>query len=120
MTGEIVWLHGPFPCGSWPDLKILRGALIKQLSPGEKVVADQGYRGESDYIVTPTGELDDITKPVRGRHETVNRRFKQWGILHRVFLHQVEKHQDCFFAVAVVTEVAIEHGEALFGIDYQE
>ena len=83
MTGHIVWIHGPFPCGKWPDLKIFRNAMKQQLSPGEKVQADLGYRGEPDYIVLPTG-VNDIGQRVRARHETVNKRFKQWGILHRV------------------------------------
>ena len=119
-TGEIVWIHGPFPCGKWPDLKNFRHSLKHQLGDGEKVVADLGYRGEPQHIVTPSGELDDITKIVRGRHEAVNRRFKQWGILHRVFRHQVDKHQDCFFAVAVMTELSLENCEPLFGVVYDE
>jgi hypothetical protein len=118
MTGHIVWIHGPFPCGKWPDLKIFRNALKQQLSPGEKVQADLGYCGEPDHIVLPTG-VNDIGQNVRARHETVNKRFKQWGILHRVFRHEVSKHQPAFGAVAVVTELAIEHGEELFGVgDY--
>ena len=39
LTGDIVWLHGPFPCGLWPDLKIFRKSLKQQLLEGEKVVA---------------------------------------------------------------------------------
>ena len=27
----IVWINGPFPCGSWPDLKIARHCLIHAL-----------------------------------------------------------------------------------------
>jgi hypothetical protein len=116
MTGHIVWIHGPFPCGKWPDLKIFRNAMKQQLSPGEKVQADLGYRGEPDYIVLPTG-VNDIGQRVRARHETVNKRFKQWGILHRVFRHEVSKHQPAFGSVAVITELAIEHGEELFGVE---
>ena len=95
-------------------------SLKHQLQPGEKVIADQGQRGEPDHIVTPSGDDDDVAKAVRGRHETVNRRFKQWGILHRVLRHQVAKHQDCFFAVAVITEVDIENGGSLFGVSYED
>ena len=87
---------------------------------GEKVVADLGYRGEPLCIVTPSGDITDPTNPVRGRHETVNKRFKQWGVLHRVFRHAAIKHQDCFFAVAVITELALENGEPLFGVEYDE
>ena len=117
-TGKIIWIHGPFPCGRWPDLKIFRSAMKHQLSVGEKVVADKGYRGEPNHIVTPTGERSEPEQRVRGRHGTVNRRFKQFGIMHRVFRHSVLKHQSAFGAVAVVTEVSIENGEPLFGVDY--
>ena len=44
-TGDIVWLNGPFPCGSCPDLEIFCLGLKNKLGPGEKVIADRGYRG---------------------------------------------------------------------------
>ena len=42
-TGDIVWINGPFPCGQWPDLKIVRHALMGVLLDGEKAEADMGY-----------------------------------------------------------------------------
>jgi hypothetical protein len=27
-----VWINGPFPCGSWPDLRIARNALVDALN----------------------------------------------------------------------------------------
>lgn len=119
LTGKVVWIHGPFPCGFWPDLKIFRHGLINMLGPGEKVLADGGYVGEPEYIVTPTGERD-IASNVRGRHETVNKRFKQWGILERVFRHDLSKHQDAMYAVGVLTELSLEMGEPLFNVNYKE
>ena len=88
------------------------------LSDGEKVIADKGYRGEDDWIVVPTGDINDPGKSVRTRHETVNKRFKQWQILHRVFRHDVQKHQPVLFAVAVITQLAIESGEPLYSVVY--
>jgi hypothetical protein len=119
-TGHIVWIHGPFPCGKWPDLKIFRYALKQKLANGEKVLADAGFRGEPEHVVTPTGVRGDLGQQVRGRHETVNRRFKQFGVLHRVFRHELIKHQSAFTAVAVITELALENGEPLFGVEYVE
>ena len=118
MTGQIVWIHGPFPCGEWPDLNIFRVGLKQMLTGGEKVIADLGYQGEPDHVVTPTGDISGMANRVRGRHEHVNKRFKQWNILHRVFRHQVERHQPAFFAIAVITEVALENGEPLYAIVY--
>lgn len=124
LTGDIVWIHGPYPCGRWPDLKIFRSALKGLLAAaggGEKVAADKGCRGESQCIVTPTGDSsDDVGKNARGRHETVNKRFKQWNILHRVFRHDVAKHQAVFSAVASITQIAINNGEPLYGLSYND
>ena len=117
LTGEIVWIHGPFPCGRWPDLKIFRSAMKNSLSPGEKVVADLGYRGEPNHIITPSGDRSEPESKIRGRHETVNGRFKNWAILQRVFRHEVQKHQPAFGAVAVITQLQLENGEPLFGME---
>ena len=118
LTGDIVWIHGPFPCGRWPDLKIFRSALKHALSAGEKVVADRGYRGEPDFIITPSGDSTEEEGPVRGRQETVNWRFKNWNILRRIFRHDVRKHQPAFGSVATITQLQIENGEPLYGVDY--
>ena len=45
-TGDIAWMHGPFPCGSWPDVKVFRNALVGELADGDMVEADKGYRGK--------------------------------------------------------------------------
>ena len=122
-TGWIVWIHGPFPCGAWPDLKIFRKALMGMLPIGEKVHADAGYKGES-CIVIPSDDMSPafarMAAMIRGRHETVNHRFKMFNILHRVFRHDVDKHQPVFGAVAVITQLALQNGEPLYSVEYAE
>ena len=49
-TGKIVKIHGPFPCGQWPDIKVFWHALISELEEGEKVEADLGYRGKPRHV----------------------------------------------------------------------
>ena len=81
-TGEPVWINGPFPCGSWNDLRIARSALVDALDPGEYYLADGGYRDGNQWSVTPSGHhrFDDRQKSVvRARHETYNKRLKDWG-----------------------------------------
>jgi hypothetical protein len=57
----------------------------------------------------------------RSRQETVNKRFKQWGCLSRVFRHHdLRKHSSLFRAVAVITQMAIENGEPLFSVEYTD
>ena len=49
----------------------------------------------------------------------MNKRFKQWGALgegKRSFRHNLEKHQTIFFAISVITQLAIENGEPLFDV----
>jgi hypothetical protein len=54
----------------------------------------------------------------RARHETVNKRFKQWACLQNVFRHNVDDHYFYFASVALCTQLAIENGEPLFGVWY--
>jgi hypothetical protein len=42
-TGDILWVNGPFMCGSWLDIKIYRRDLKQKLRVGEMVEADSGY-----------------------------------------------------------------------------
>ncbi|GKZ00549.1 hypothetical protein MPSEU_001007300 [Mayamaea pseudoterrestris] len=123
-TGHIVWIIGPFPCGEWPDIKIFRHALKNMLQQGERVEADDGYAGECpQFVVAPARFAEGAarvaaTTQVRARHETVNKRFKQWGCLKQVFRHELSKQSLVFRAVAVITQLAIENGEPLFAVAY--
>ena len=124
-TGYIVWFVGPFPCAE-SDIKIFRGDLMHLLSDGEKILADRGYNGEPDYIVTAT----DLEKHniwllrdyyiVRARHEAVNRRLKVWNILGHRFRHGVSKHADAFGAVAVIEQLKMENGEPMFAVEWED
>jgi hypothetical protein len=70
-TGVPVWTNGPYPRGTWPDLRIARHALVDALDPGEYYLADGGYRDGGQWSVTPTGRHDftDPQKSVVGaRH----------------------------------------------------
>jgi hypothetical protein len=96
---------------------------------GEKVHADLGYVGEPDCIVAPMDveandvggrEAQAIAAAIRARHESVNKRLKQFEVLKRVFRHDVQHHQPAFMACAVVTQVTIERGEPLYAVDYDE
>ncbi len=125
-SGDVVWFNGPFACGNWPDLKIFRHGLIFELDEGEKVEADSGYRGQPDSVCTPNCNvfINEVGKRqkelVRSRHETLNKRLKQWHCLHDTFRHDLEKHSFVFQAVAVIVQVAIENGEPLFRVDYND
>ena len=69
LTGDIVWINGPYPCGSWPDINIFRDALITELEAGERVEADDGYIGEHPgTIKCPKGAANNVsTLKIQGR-----------------------------------------------------
>ena len=126
VTGDIVWVHGPFPCGQYNDLMIFRSCLMHHLGPDERVEADDGYIGEHpEHIKYPR----DFTNPkktefmqqrVRNEQETVNKRFKNWGILKQVFRGRIEDHGTILHAIATITQVTINNGEKLFDCGYKD
>ena len=90
------------------------------LQAGEKAVADLGYRGEPATINLPeegTQEWIYRMAVARARHETCNRRFKQWNILQHRFRHNVDDHTTYFTAVAVITQLQIETTSPLFELN---
>lgn len=120
-TGHIVWAYGPFPCGSYPDLRSFRLRMKRALEPGEKVVADDGYKDASCLLRNDVeGQQRKVLADVRARQETANRRFKQFFILGHRFRHDVSLHSVCFHAVANITQLTIELGDPLFEVDYVE
>jgi hypothetical protein len=125
-TGDIVWLNGPYECGLWPDISIFRDSLLSHLETNERVEADDGYIGEHPlYIKCPKGfanpeETLFMQQRVRNRQETVNKRFKDWGLLKQVYRHEIPFHGSAFRAIAVITQLAINGGEALFQCGYRD
>ena len=95
-------------CGRWPDINIFRVGLKGRLNATEMVVADKGYRGDSkcrtpSHLVSRTDSR--ATNKALARHETVNKRLKQFKVLKEQFRHPLYKHKDCFYASAAATQV---------------
>ena len=40
LTGNVVWINGPFPCGRYNDILIFRISLMSHLTDRERVEAD--------------------------------------------------------------------------------
>jgi hypothetical protein len=121
--GNIVWLNDPFPCGTCNNLSFFQyGGLKDALVEGEWVEADDGYAVlDPEFVKTHSSpfhpeEYKAVWNKVRARQETVNKQFKQWGVICEVFCHDMMKHHMCFQAVAVLTQLSIENGEPLFQI----
>jgi hypothetical protein len=121
-TGWIVWVNGPFPCGT-TDLQISRSWLIEELDDGEKFLADGGYNDGGQYSETPNGLNNDdqrMKAAARARHETVNSRFKEFAILSQRYRHNLMRHGTVFMAVANITQLAIVSDRPLFSIQYND
>jgi hypothetical protein len=126
LSGDCVWVNGPYEAGMWNDIKIFRNALLSELEDGERVESDDGLRGLAPkYAKCPSSmgnkvELEAMQSLIRSRHETINKRFKQWNILKQIFKGEITHHGEYVSMVAVITQVAIEHGEPLFQVNYQD
>lgn len=126
LTGDLVWINGPYEPGIWNDLSIFRNALLSELIEGERVEADDGYRGDSPrYVKCPMSigshqEMEQAAAYVRRRQETINRRFKQWGVLKQVYRGDISAHGKAFRLCAIVTQLAINNGEPLFQVEYED
>ena len=124
LNGDICSLNGPFACGDWPDIKKIRTGLKGCLDEGERVEADAGYIG--DRKVKAPGPLYTDKKYIKmkkraaSRHETVNMRIKVFNCLTEKFRHGVPKHAICFRAVAVIVQLSIDCGEALFKVNFDD
>ena len=73
--------------------------------------------------VTPNGLNNAeqyMQKVARSRHETANKRIKQFSVISGVFRHDVDLHGLCFHAVANITQLAIRRNEPLFQVDYDD
>lgn len=117
LTGSIIWVNGPFPCGKYPDLKIFKSDMLKSLNDGEYVIADNGYP-HNRCITADNVEEDfsEIHSRIRARHETVNKRLKQFDVLKFEFRHSLNKHCICFHAVSELTAISLDSSEPLFDL----
>lgn len=123
-TGQIVWWHGPFLPGMFNDEMVFQEGLAQELGPGERVETDKGYVGSTPHWTRiPDGmehpDRSEMTAKVRLRHETCNKRVKQWGILKYPYRHDVMRHQTYFGAILTITNLAFVD-EPLFPVEYED
>ena len=122
-TGWIVWINGPFPAGEWNDLTIARSSLHEYLHNNEYYIADGGYRDGGQFSITPSGVHDYGERQrqvVHAKHETINRKLKQWAILNNKYRHDLQRHGKVFHAVANIVQLGLETDRPVFQIEYDE
>lgn len=125
-SGDICWWWGPFEPGIWNDNMIFQSALVHELEEGERVETDAGYKASApEHVKCPGTVMSDLgnkemSDRVRARHETVNKRLKQFKILSNPYRHAIVDHQKVFAAIAVLTQLCFENGEPLFPVEYHD
>lgn len=65
-TARITSINGPFPCGSYPDLKIFRNGIKSYVDKSEMVIADKGYPDSTVY------HDNELQKFESSRYEHIN------------------------------------------------
>jgi hypothetical protein len=123
--GDLVWIQGPYPAGGFNTIAIFNKVLRHFLKPGERVEADNGYVGAAEKIKCPDNpcnpvENEGMQSRARYRHETINGRFKTWGILQQTYRHDIRRHGEVFQAIAIMTQLAISNGSPLFSVEYED
>ena len=77
-TGNTCWFNGILFCGIMPDIYILHSKLKNKLLPGERVIAEEGYRGDPRLLDTDNyrrDKINSIVKDIRtfyACNETIN------------------------------------------------
>jgi hypothetical protein len=125
LAGNLVWVLGPYPAGRWMDVKIFDDILsnLLELEPGERVEADNGYVGHANKVKCPNNDCNPpenlrVQSAARSRHETFNGCLNNWGILEKVYRHDITVHGTVFYACAVITQLSVANGEPLFEVEY--
>ncbi len=98
---DLVWIHGPYPAGEYHTVNIFNKVLHHFLKPSEQVEADEGYAGHPDKVKRPANPCNPpenlaMQGRVRSRHETLNGRLKNWGILRQMHCHDILHHGNVF------------------------
>jgi hypothetical protein len=120
MSGWPIWINGPYPAGT-PDIVIFRDKLANRLPAGKLVLADSGYRGPENCMLSnayDSYEVKAFKRKHRARMEQYNGRLKNFRILEDVFrlkgASRLEKHKRIFYAVNVIVATQLASGFPLF------
>ena len=94
LAGNLVWIQGPYPASKNTDIKIFNKVLRNFLKPGERVKDDEGYRGHPNKIKCPgnaanPAENRGMQGRTRARHNMLNGRLNNWGILSQDFCQHI-------------------------------
>ncbi len=113
---KIIWVNSGYK-GVVADITIARSGFIQNLRNGQLALADLGYLGEPEKLLTPIKkkkgqELTDVEKNFNYRHnqerqivERVNKRLKIFKVVEYWNRKDFQFHEICVHAVAKITNL---------------
>lgn len=94
--------------------------ILDMIPDGFKIIGDNAYRGVPEKFSAPnphdTKNVASFKGRARARHETFNKRIKDYQIINQQFRNKLAKHKIAFEAVCVLVQYNIENGNGLFEI----
>lgn len=118
MDGNIVWISTPYR-GGVNDKTIFKRGLESVIPVGYLAIANQGYTAGPKLSIISEFDSEEVAifkKQTLSRHETANKRLKDFACLTTEFRHGVDMHCFVFDAVATICQYNITNGEPLFAI----
>jgi DDE superfamily endonuclease len=112
-THKLLWVSGPYEAGM-PDIEMARqpGGILTKIPEGKKIIADKAYRGEPEKLTCPnlhdSLQVASFKARARARHETFNKRIKDYQITRQEFRHSHGKHKIAFEAVCVLVQYDVD------------
>lgn len=107
-SGQIVWVHGPFPAGEYNDRGIFNLKMLSYLSDNGKVLGDLVYKGSKVvHGMIRNDENNKQARNLRAYDEQVNGKIKSFSSNTQKWRHPLTKHHYCFFAVASIVQITI-------------
>jgi hypothetical protein len=109
--------------GAKHDITVFKEGLADKLDAGEMVEADKGYTGLKVNTRRTSHDCENIDEwlqksDIRARQESVNHRFKVFGILkHHFRVRDLKQHGLVFRAIAAITQLNISRGNVLFQVE---
>jgi hypothetical protein len=109
--------------GAKHDITVFKEGLADKLDAGEMVEADKGYTGLKVNTRRTPHDCENVDEwleksDIRARQESVNRRFKVFGILkHHFRIRDRKQHGLVFRAIVAITQLNISRGNVLFQVE---
>ena len=115
-TGDICWIGGGIRAGECNDLQLAERTFVTKLLPFERVVADKIYSSNPKFIGPPKvgqHKYGAILKKIMARHESVNKRMKDYESIRKRWRHSWRKHNLTVYAIGQLCQLRFECGEPL-------